>query len=63
VVRKRDIPLHTWSEQGTRVRDAFLTIVETATKLGVNELAYIEDRIRGDKKMVSLANCIQAAYA
>jgi hypothetical protein len=63
VVRKRDISLHTWSEQGTRVRDAFLTIVETAAKLGVNALAYIEDRVGGDKKMVSLADRIQAAYA
>jgi hypothetical protein len=63
VLRKRDISLHTWSEQGTCVKDAFLTIVETAAKLGVNALAYIEDRVRINKKMVSLADRIQAAYA
>jgi thiamine monophosphate synthase len=40
-----------------------LTIVETAAKLGVNALAYTEDRAGGDKKMVSLADRIQATCA
>jgi hypothetical protein len=63
VVRKRDISLHTWSEQGTRVRDAYMTIVESAAKLGVNAWSYIKDRISGEFKMNSLAQSIQIAYA
>ena len=63
VVRKRDISLHTWSEKGTRVKDAFMTIVETAAKLGVNALSYIEDRVSGNMEMKSLADRIGAAYA
>lgn len=63
VVRKRDISLHTWSEKGTRVRDAFMTVVETAAKLGVNALAYIKDRASGTMKMTSLAQHIEQAYA
>lgn len=62
VVRKRDISLHTWSEKGTRVKDAFMTIVETAAKLGVNALSYIEDRVSGNMAMDSLAHRIQVAY-
>lgn len=62
VVRKRDISLHTWSEKGTRVKDAFMTIVETAAKLGVNALSYIEDRVSGNMAMDSLAHRIQLAY-
>ena len=63
VVRKRDISLHTWSPKGTQVKDAFLTIVETAVKLGVNALSYIEDRVSGKMNMVALADQIQIAYA
>jgi hypothetical protein len=62
VVRKRDISLHTMSPKGTRVRDSFLSIVETAAKLGVNALEYITDRITGQFKMISLANSIKLAY-
>jgi len=39
-----------------------MTIVETAAKLGVNALAYIEDRVGGAMKMTSLAERIEAAY-
>jgi hypothetical protein len=63
VVRKRDISLHTWSEKGTLVKDAFMTIVEKAAKLGVNALSYIEDRVSGNMEMRSLADRIEAAYA
>ena len=63
VVRKRDISLHTWSEKGTQIKDAFMTVVETAAKLGVNALSYIEDRVSGARKMTSLAHRIKAAYA
>jgi hypothetical protein len=62
VVRKRDISLHTWSEKGTRVRDAYMTIVETAAKLGINAMDYIKDRLSGQLKMRSLADCVAVAY-
>ena len=63
VVRKRDISLHTMSPKGTKVRDAFLSIVETAAKLNINALDYIADRITGQLKMVSLADSIKLAYS
>ena len=63
VVRKRDISLHTWSQKGTRTRDAFMSIVETAAKLGVSAIDYIADRIRKKSKRPSLAVLIQQAYS
>jgi uncharacterized protein YdcH (DUF465 family) len=63
IVRKRDISLHTWSEKGTRVRDAFLTIIETANKLGVSAIHYISDRISKRYEMPSLASLVTKAYA
>lgn len=62
VVRKRDISLHTWSKKGTRMRDAYMTVVETAAKLGVNAMSYIKDRISGKLQMTSLADCIALEY-
>jgi hypothetical protein len=40
-----------------------MTIVETAAKLGVNALSYIEDRVSGNMEMKSLADRIGTAYA
>jgi hypothetical protein len=40
-VRKRDVSLHTMTEDGTKANDTFLTIVQTAKKLGVSAYAYI----------------------
>ena len=34
-VRRRDVSLHTMTEDGTKANDNFLTIVETAKKLDV----------------------------
>jgi hypothetical protein len=62
VVRKRDISLHSWSERGTKVRDAFMTIVETAAKLGVNAMDYIADRITQKNEMPHLVSLIHKAY-
>jgi hypothetical protein len=50
------------SPKGIRVRDAFLSIVETAAKLGINALDYIADRITGQSKMISLSKSIKLAY-
>jgi hypothetical protein len=63
IVRKRDISLHTWSEKGTRVRDAFMTLIETAHKLGVSSIDYISDRISKKYEMPSLASLITSKYA
>jgi hypothetical protein len=43
-VRKRDVSLHTITAEGTKAQDTFLTIVQTAKKLGVNPIAYFHDR-------------------
>lgn len=63
IVRKRDISLHTWSEKGTQVRDAFLSIVQTAEKLGIDALKYIEDRITKMYQIPSLEQLIKIAYS
>jgi hypothetical protein len=63
VVRKRDISLHSWSEKGTKVRDAFMSIVETAAKLGINAMDYICDRITQKYEMPHLASLVRQAYS
>lgn len=62
VVRKRDISLHTCSGKGTSVKDGFLSVVETARKLGVNVLDYIDNRQRGELLSLSLAERVTAQY-
>lgn len=58
-VRKRDISLHTMSAKGTQVQDAFMSVVETAAKLGINAIEYIFDRITNKYNMPSLADLIR----
>lgn len=58
IVRKRDISLHTWTAWGTELRDAFLSILETARKLNVSAYDYIHDRIIGQLQMPSLASLV-----
>jgi hypothetical protein len=58
-VRKRDVSLHTMTDEGTKVVDTFLTITETAKKLGVNIYDYLLDRITGTYRMPSLAVVIR----
>jgi len=57
-VRKRDISLHTMSACGTAAQDAFMSVVETAAKLGVNALDYLYDRVSGNYSMPHLADLI-----
>lgn len=45
VVRKRDVSLHTQTPEGTKAVDTGMTIIQTAKKLGVNALLYLNDRI------------------
>ena len=58
-VRKRDVSLHTMTDDGTRANDTFLTIVQTCKKLGVNPFQYIMDRIKKTYHMPSLAQTIK----
>jgi hypothetical protein len=57
--RKRDVSLHTMSEAGTKAKDTFMTISQTAKKLGVRTYEYIRDRISGELKLPSLAQLIR----
>ena len=58
VVRKRDISLHTWSDWGTQLRDAFMSIIQTAIRLNISPYQYICDRISRNCQMDSLASII-----
>ena len=57
--RKRDVSLHTMSLAGTQSQDTFLTIVETAKKLGVSAYDYIYDRVSKRYRLPSLAELIR----
>jgi hypothetical protein len=56
--RRQDVSLHTISEAGTTAKDAFLTIVQTAKKLGVNAFEYINDRVSQKFSMPALSHLI-----
>jgi len=60
--RARDISLHTMSENGTKIKDTFMTISQTAKKLGVRTYDYIRDRVSGELKLPSLAQLIHEKY-
>ena len=57
--RKRDVSLHTMTQEGTKSMDTFLTIVETAKKLAVNQFHYIMDRVSKKYLMPSLAQMVR----
>ena len=57
--RKRDVSLHTMSLAGTQSQDTFLTIVQTAKKLGVSAYDYIYDRVSKRYRLPSLAELIR----
>jgi len=58
--RKQDVSLHTITDEGTKSKDTFLTISETAKKLGVSVYEYIYDRVSKNFNMPSLASIIKA---
>lgn len=58
-VRFRDVSLQTRSAKGTKAKDTFFTIIQTAKKLGVNPYAYILDRVTKRFEIDSLANIIR----
>lgn len=57
--RARDVSLHTMSEKGTQIKDTFMSISQTAKKLGIRTYEYIYDRISGEFKLPSLAQLIE----
>jgi hypothetical protein len=59
-VRKRDVSLHTMTKDGTKANDTFMTIVQTAKKLGVSAYDYIHDRVSKNFDMPSLSALIKA---
>jgi hypothetical protein len=63
IVRKRGISLQTWSNEGSKGKDAFLTIIETTKKLGVSFIKYLQDRITQKFLTLSLASLVTKAYA
>ena len=58
-VRKRDVSLQTITDEGTKANDTFMTIVQTAKKLGVSAYQYIWDRVSNKLEMPSLAQLIR----
>jgi len=58
-VRKRDVSLQTITEEGTKANDTFMTIVQTAKKLGISAYQYICDRVSNKFEMPSLAQLIR----
>ena len=58
-VRKRDVSLQTVTDEGTKANDTFMTIVQTAKKLGVSAYDYIFDRVSNTFEMESLAQLIR----
>lgn len=58
-VRYRDVSLQTKNEAGTKIKDALLTVVETAKKLKVSIWEYLLDRIDNKFKLTSLADLIR----
>ena len=57
--RFRDVSFQTRSEAGTRAKDTWMSIVQTAKKLGISAYAYIYDRVSGTYALPSLAQVIQ----
>lgn len=58
-VRYRDVSLQTKNEQGTKAKDALLTVVETAKKLKVSIWDYLLDRVSKKFELKSLADTIR----
>jgi hypothetical protein len=56
--RVRDVSYQTRSEQGTKIKDTFMSINQTAKKLGVSFYDYVYDRVAGHFKLPSLADLI-----
>ena len=60
--RARDVSLHIMSKNGTKIKDTFMTISQTAKKLEVRTYDYIRDRVSGEFKLPSLAQMIEEKW-
>jgi Transposase IS66 family len=58
-VRKRDVSFGPRTREGAQAWDTFMTLAETAIKLGVSFYHYIHDRVSGACQMPSLADLIE----
>jgi hypothetical protein len=56
--RSRDVCFQTRSNMGTKIKDTFMSINQTAKKLGVSFYDYVFDRVTGSFKLPSLAALI-----
>ena len=56
--RRRDISFHTINEKGTKAKDTFMTLAQTARKLLVNFSEYIRDRVFERNEKMSLADLV-----
>jgi hypothetical protein len=54
-VRKRDVSFGPRTAEGVRAWDTFMTLAETAKKLGVSFYHYLHDRVSGTNRLPSLA--------
>ncbi|MBT7411102.1 MAG: transposase, partial [Methylococcales bacterium] len=61
--RARDISFHTVSTEGTKIKDTFMTISQTAKKLKVRTYDYIFDRVSAKYELPSLAEIIREKCA
>jgi hypothetical protein len=58
-VRKRDVSFGPRTREGAKAWDTFMTLAETATKLGVSFYHYIHDRVSGTYQIPALADTIE----
>ena len=58
-VRKRDVSFGPRAREGAKAWDTFMTLAETATKLGVSFYHYIHDRVSGLYQLPALADTIE----
>ena len=58
-VRKRDVSFGPRTREGATAWDTFMTLAETATKLGVSFYHYIQDRVSGTYQLPALADLIE----
>jgi len=58
-VRKRDVSFGPRTREGAKAWDTFMTLAETATKLGVSFYYYIHDRVSGLYQIPALADTIE----
>ena len=56
--RARDTSYQTRSKAGTKIKDTFMSLNQTAKKLGVSFYEYVHDRVSGHFRMPSLAEII-----